>query len=194
MLASSWNPGACRLRLRTAVVTTCDEWSVARFELLASFKLKSSGGNFLFAVAAREREPLEACDPVLVTVHPGHFDEMWLSAVGEGAAKRPEECEATSDTHGVPIDWPRRIDLKAACEASPGKGRFIADCSLSLIHRFQLESTDGRPNGVQQPAGAPMLLEGADLVSVYVHVRNVAIWLALLESDERESPARELRS
>jgi hypothetical protein len=58
-------------------------------------------------------------------------------------------------------------------EASPGKGRFIAECSF---YHFADASGDHAVLG-----------EPTALASVRIYVRNVATWLALLESDESES-------
>jgi hypothetical protein len=60
-----------------------------------------------------------------------------------------------------------------AFEASPGKGRFIAECS---VYHFAGNSSDHAA-----------LSEPMALASVRIYVRNVATWLALLESDESDS-------
>ncbi len=88
-----------KILLQTTIVTTRDDWSIARFELLANFlrQQKDGSGNPLFAVTARDRESLETSDPVLATLHRSDFDEMWLFAVDTGSGLRPEECEAISE-------------------------------------------------------------------------------------------------
>lgn len=85
--------------LQTTIVPTGDDWSIARFELLASFlrEQKDSSGNPVFAVTARDRESPAVADPVLSTLPHSDFDEMWLFAVDTGAGLRPEECEAISE-------------------------------------------------------------------------------------------------
>jgi len=88
-----------QILLQTTIVPTRDDWSIARFELLANFlrQQKDGAGKPLFAVTARDREPPEAPDPVLSRLHRSDFDQMWLFAVDNGAGLRPEECEAISE-------------------------------------------------------------------------------------------------
>ena len=88
-----------RILLQTTIVPTPDDWSIARFELLANFlrQQQDDAGNPLFAVTARDRESPEAADPVLSTLHRSDFDEMWLFAVDTGAGLRPEEIDAISE-------------------------------------------------------------------------------------------------
>jgi hypothetical protein len=90
---------AIKILLQTTIVSTLDDWSIARFELLADFlrQQKDSSGNPSFSVTARDRESLEAPDPILSTLHRSDFDEMWLFAVDTGAGLRTEECEAISE-------------------------------------------------------------------------------------------------
>jgi len=88
-----------KILLQTTIVPTRDDWSIARFELLANFlrQQKDDSGSPLFAVTARDREPLEAADPVLSTLHRSDFDQMWLFAVDTGAGLRSDEREAISE-------------------------------------------------------------------------------------------------
>jgi hypothetical protein len=182
------------LKLLTTIVATADEWSVARFELLASaLQLRSGDGSLLFAVAAREREPLEAGAPVLLTVLPEEFDDMWSVAVGKRTAKEPEERGAGFGSHGVPIDWPRQISITEALEASPGRGRFIADCSLDCLTDLTSDRLVVSGSLMGHQAAGARSPDGGALASVHVYVRNVAIWLALLETDERDGPVVKLR-
>lgn len=69
--------------------------------------------------------------------------------------------------------------LAMAFEASPGKGRFIAECSF---YHFADDLGD-----------QAILRELTALASVRIYVRNVATWLALLEIDESESVTRTSR-
>jgi hypothetical protein len=92
-------PMTIKILLQTTIVTSRDDWAIARFELLANClrQQKDGFGIPLFAVTARDREPLEAADPVLSTLHRSDFDEMWLFAVDTGAGLRPEECASISE-------------------------------------------------------------------------------------------------
>lgn len=85
-----------KILLQTTIVPTPDDWSIARFELLADClrRQQDSHGKPMFAVTARDRAPLEAPDPVLSTLDQSDFDQMWLFAVDTGSGLRSEECEA----------------------------------------------------------------------------------------------------
>lgn len=234
------------IELQTRIVTTRDDWSLARFELLASISREKSNDfeSRLFAVTTCGGEPLEAANPVLSILYRGDFEEVWLSTVDTGAAFRQTEYVGSPESWTVQIDWPNcdpgadnelrqlevaadirpvRVDewspadvvvflpscphegavhgqqdrdalvirngfnLTVAFECSRGRGRFIAECRL---HRFAEDNFDlqwAHPSFVNEPAGVPMLRDPAAVASVRVYVRNVATWLALLESDEWES-------
>ena len=66
------------IKLRTTIVTTREDWSVARIELLGDFlrEQRDGLGTALFAVAAGDREPLESADPFLSIL-----DELWALAL-----------------------------------------------------------------------------------------------------------------
>jgi hypothetical protein len=87
-----------KILLQTTIVPARDDWSIARFGLLADFLRgqRDASGNPLFSVTARDRESPEAPDPVLSTLPGSDFDEMWLFAVDTGTGLRTEECEAIS--------------------------------------------------------------------------------------------------
>jgi len=170
------------IRLRTTIVTTREDWSVARIELLADFLREEKDGfrTALFAIATSDTEPLESADPLLSILDREDFDAMWLAAIDTGAGLRPEECEAISQSRrsdrGLLVTSKgtgKRFKLAMAFEASPGKGRFIAECSF---YHFADDSGDHA-----------ILREPTALASVRIYVRNLATWLALLESDESES-------
>jgi hypothetical protein len=232
------------LELQTRIVTTRDDWSLARFELLASISREKNDDfeSRLFAVTTCGREPLEAANPVLSILYRGDFEEVWLSTVDTGAAFRqreyvgsPGQFRSTGPTvipaptmscgssrlrqisvsyaltsgrpptllcscrvalargaaHGQEdrdaLVIRNGFNLAVAFECSRGRGRFIAECRL---HRFAEDNFDlqwAHPSFVNEPAGVPMLRDPAAVASVRVYVRNVATWLALLESDEWES-------
>jgi hypothetical protein len=90
---------AIKVLLQTTIVPTADDWSIARFGLLADFfrQQKDGSGNPQFEVTTRDRDSSDAADPVLSTLHRSDFDEMWLFAVDTGAGLTPEECESISE-------------------------------------------------------------------------------------------------
>lgn len=85
-----------RILLQTTIVPTLDDWSIARFSLLESLlrEQEDESGEPLFEVTARDRESLEAPDPILSTLDRSDFDALWLFAVDNGDGLRPEECRA----------------------------------------------------------------------------------------------------
>ena len=113
-----------RILLQTTIVPTHDDWSIARFELLANFlrRQKDAFGKPLFEVTARDREPPEAPDPILATLHRSDFDEMWLFAVDTGAGEEPED------------EGPDHVDRQRACRGTrpPAAAQPVVD---EVAHR-----------------------------------------------------------
>ena len=186
------------IKLQTTIVTTREDWSVARIELLGDFlrEQKDGFGTALFAVAAGDREPLESADPSLSILRRDEFDAMWLAAIDTGADLRPEECEAISQSRrsdrGLLVtskDTSRRFNVAMVFEASPTKGRLIAECSFQHFADYHRDLRRRCRSSLDEPAGGAMLREPAALTSVQIYVRNVATWLALLESDVLQSLA-----
>ena len=77
-----------KVLLQTTIPETGDDWSIARFGLLATLlrDVREINGQPAFDVAARDREPLGSPDSVLSKLDQSDFDQMWLFAVdvGEG--------------------------------------------------------------------------------------------------------------
>jgi hypothetical protein len=84
-----------RILLQTTIPATEDDWSIARFSLLANHlrTIKDDSGQVLFDVTVRDRDALGAPDSVLSTLDQGHFDQMWLFAVDIGNGLMPSDCE-----------------------------------------------------------------------------------------------------
>jgi hypothetical protein len=91
-------PAPIKVLLQTTIPTTADDWSVARFSLLAQFlrEQQSADGGPLFEVTARDRENHGAPDPVLSTLDQSDFDEVWLFAVDVGDGLTAADCAAIS--------------------------------------------------------------------------------------------------
>jgi hypothetical protein len=90
---------AIKVLLQTTIPTTADDWSIARFSVLAD-RLRAerdNGGQLLFDVTVRDREPLGAPDSVISTLDRSDFDEVWLFAVDVGDGLTVEDCEAISN-------------------------------------------------------------------------------------------------
>ncbi|HEY2446486.1 MAG TPA: hypothetical protein VGI20_12195 [Rhizomicrobium sp.] len=87
-----------RILLQTTIPTTEDDWHIGRFSLLRNYLagLKNSEGNAIFAVTARDRDPLGAPDTVLSVLDRSDFDELWLFAVDTGNGLTAEDCAAIS--------------------------------------------------------------------------------------------------
>jgi hypothetical protein len=87
-----------QILLQTTIPTTADDWSIARFSLVANHlrTLADAAGQPLFEVTARDRDPLDDPDSVLSTVDQSHFDQIWLFAVDVGNGLTPEDCGAIS--------------------------------------------------------------------------------------------------
>jgi hypothetical protein len=85
--------------LQTTIPTASDDWSIARFGLLAKFlgAERDSNQQPLFNVTARDRDPLSAPDSVLSRLDRSDFDQLWLFAVDTGDGLTAEDCSAISN-------------------------------------------------------------------------------------------------
>lgn len=142
--------------LQTTIVSARDDWSIARFDLLADFlrQQKDGFGNPLFAVTARDREPLDAADPVLSRLHRSDFDEMWLFAVDTGAGLRSEECTAISEFRrsgrGLLVTRDH-MDLGSSVCNLDGVGAAHHFHTKNLDPRFPLERDDSHTVNIDWP-------------------------------------------
>jgi hypothetical protein len=87
-----------KVLLQTTIESADDDWSIARFSRLSSLldDQRDVKGRKLFDITARDRESVEAPDPILSTLDTSDFDELWLFAVDVGNGLAPEDCEAIS--------------------------------------------------------------------------------------------------
>jgi hypothetical protein len=90
-----------KVLLQTTIPPTADDWSIARFSLLAGSlrEQRDADGLALFEVTARDRDPLDAPDSVLSTLDQSDFDQLWLFAVDVGHGLTAEDCRAISNFH-----------------------------------------------------------------------------------------------
>jgi hypothetical protein len=88
-----------KILLQTTIPAAVDDWSIARFSLLAKFlrDQRLGGDGPVFHVTARDRDPLGSPDSVLSTLDRSDYDEMWLFAVDVGDGLTPEDCAAISE-------------------------------------------------------------------------------------------------
>jgi hypothetical protein len=88
-----------KVLLQTTIPATADDWSIARFGLLAKLLLEERdvAGQPLFEVTMRDREPSGSPDSVLSRLDRSDFDEMWLFAVDIGDGLTTEDCTAVSN-------------------------------------------------------------------------------------------------
>lgn len=85
-----------RILLQTTIPPASDDWSIARFSLLANLlrSVEDELGHRLFDVTARDRDASGAPDSVLSTLDRGDFDQMWLFAVDVGNGLTQDDCGA----------------------------------------------------------------------------------------------------
>ena len=85
--------------LQTTIPTASDDWSIARFHLLANSLRheRDSDQQPLFNVTARDRDPPGAPDSVLSGLERSKFDQLWLFAVDTGDGLTAEDCRAISN-------------------------------------------------------------------------------------------------
>lgn len=87
-----------KILLQTTIPFTEDDWHIGRFSLLRDHLagLRGDDGKPLFAIVARNRDPLGQPDSVLSALDRSDFAELWLFAVDEGDGLSAEECESIS--------------------------------------------------------------------------------------------------
>lgn len=87
-----------RILLQTTIPTIEDDWHIGRFGLLAGHLsgLTGDDGRPLYAVTARDRDPVGAPDRVLSTLEDSDFDQVWLFAVDVGEGLTAEDCAGVS--------------------------------------------------------------------------------------------------
>jgi hypothetical protein len=77
---------AINVLLQTTIEHTANDWHIGRFSMLREYlaSLSAPDGSRLFNVTARDRETIDAPDPVLSSLHRSAYDEIWLFAVDTG--------------------------------------------------------------------------------------------------------------
>ncbi|HKU16061.1 MAG TPA: hypothetical protein VJQ52_16820 [Steroidobacteraceae bacterium] len=72
--------------LQTTIEPTANDWHIGRFAMLRDYlaALRAPDGSQLFAVTARDRDPVGAPDTVLSSLDRSSYDELWLFAVDTG--------------------------------------------------------------------------------------------------------------
>jgi hypothetical protein len=87
-----------KVLLQTTIQSAADDWSIARFSLLAQFLRgqKNADGTPMFEVTARDRENHGKPDPVLSSLDQSDFHEMWLFAVDVGDGLSAADCAGIS--------------------------------------------------------------------------------------------------
>jgi hypothetical protein len=134
-----------KILLQTTIPPAQDDWSIARFSLLAESlrEQRSADGLPLFEVTARDRDPLGKPDSVLSTLDKSDFDELWLFAVDTGDGLTVEDCRGISNFrrlgHGLMVT---RDHMDLGCSI----------CSLDGVgaaHHFHTKNVD--PNARKEP-------------------------------------------
>jgi hypothetical protein len=79
--------------LQTTIEPTENDWHIGRFSMLRDYlaSLRTSDGDPLFQVTARDRDPIGAPDSVLSALDRSDYDELWLFAVDVGNGLEDED-------------------------------------------------------------------------------------------------------
>jgi hypothetical protein len=134
-----------KILLQTTIPPTADDWSIARFSLLARLlrEQRSADGQPLFEVTARDRDPPGAADSVLSTLDQSDFDQLWLFAVDVGDGLSVEDCGGISNFrrlgHGLMVTRDH-MDLGSSICSLDGVG---------AAHHFHTKNID--PNAREEP-------------------------------------------
>jgi hypothetical protein len=134
-----------KVLLQTTIPPTADDWSIARFSLLARWLREQRGadGLPLFEVIARDRDPPGQADSVLSTLDRSDFDQLWLFAVDVGDGLTVDDCRGISNFHrlghGLMVTRDH-MDLGCSICALDGVG---------AAHHFHTKNID--PNARKEP-------------------------------------------
>jgi len=88
--------------LQTTIPYTKDDWSIARFSMLAEIlsSVKDDSGHPRFRVTARDRENLSnGDDRILAKLDESDFDQLWLFGVDVGNGLTSGDCTAITRFH-----------------------------------------------------------------------------------------------
>jgi hypothetical protein len=85
---------AIKVLLQTTITPAANDWSIARFSLLAALlrQERDARGQSLFDVTTRDRDPLGVPDTLLSSLDRSDYDQVWLFAVDIGNGLSPEDC------------------------------------------------------------------------------------------------------
>jgi hypothetical protein len=134
----------CQILLQTTIPKAQDDWSIARFSLLARHlqTIKDSLGQSLFEVTVRDRDSLGTPDSVLSILDVLHFDQLWLFAVDTGDGLTREDCDAISrfraSGRGIVV---ARDHMDLGSSICPLAG-------IGAAHHFHTRNVD--PNALQE--------------------------------------------
>ena len=83
-----------KVLLQTTIAPVANDWSIARFSLLAALlrQERDESGQPLFDVTTRDRDPLGAPDTVLSNLDRSDYQQLWLFAVDTGNGLSEEDC------------------------------------------------------------------------------------------------------
>jgi hypothetical protein len=83
-----------KVLLQTTIPSVANDWSIARFSLLAALlrQERDASGQLLFDVTTRDRDPLGAPDTVLSNLERSDYEQLWLFAVDIGNGLSAEDC------------------------------------------------------------------------------------------------------
>src|ERR1700751_4836641 len=77
---------AIKVLLQTTITPAANDWSIARFSLLAALlrRQRDASGRPLFDVTTRDRDALGTPDTLLATLGRSDYHQLWLFAVDVG--------------------------------------------------------------------------------------------------------------
>jgi hypothetical protein len=90
-----------KILLQTTIPPELNDWSIARFSLLAELlrEGRDAQGRVSFEVTARDRDPPGAPDSLLSRLPSSSFDQLWLFGVDGGDGLTAEDSGAISEFH-----------------------------------------------------------------------------------------------
>ena len=149
-----------KVLLQTTIAPGADDWSVARFSLLAALlrQERDESGQPLFDVTTRDRDPLGAPDTLLSNLDRSDYDQLVRSSFSRVIRTKvrvsaPPGARARVIARGRSKATGARFNIAVAFEADGKAGRAIAQSTFHHFADYNWDPRVGAPSFVDEPPG-----------------------------------------
>src|SRR3984893_2930321 len=153
-----------KVLLHTTIAPGADDWSVARFSLLAALlrQERDESGQPLFDVTTRDRDPLGAPDTLLSNLDRSDYDQLVRSSFSRVIRTKvrvsaPPGARARVIARGRSKATGARFNIAVVVEADGKAGRAIAQSTFHHFADYNWDPRVGAPSFVDEPPGDDIL-------------------------------------